>query len=260
MVPISAPRHHAERRAGKGTPTSGQFSRWGPAQPAAGGRQGRTPSWRVVRLSAGIPAFSIIRTAAWYTPLAALCAAVPTRGRRSLAAGAIWTVGVPARSCIFTAAGRRSEFPCLRAASWVADSAETGAIREFGETRLRGAVPTGVDVLLLATGSRTGGWRCGEWRGGGRHASASCRGASRSSGPASGRRYWVRVSRVNEELARDTGFRRSEPATAVRAGFPRGLRAPPNPPPSRGSRTIRRRPRTRGTRGCRRDGDREPAP
>ncbi len=82
MVPVSAPRHHAERRAGKGTPTSGQFSRWGPAQPAAGGRQGRTPSWRVVRLSAGIPAFSIIRTAAWYTPLAALRAAVPTRGWR----------------------------------------------------------------------------------------------------------------------------------------------------------------------------------
>ena len=32
-------RRHAERRAGKGTPTSGQFSRWGPAQPAEGGRR-----------------------------------------------------------------------------------------------------------------------------------------------------------------------------------------------------------------------------
>ena len=51
-VPVSALRHQAERRAGKGTPTSGQFSRWGPAQPAAGGRQGRnwaTPAgWRCV--------------------------------------------------------------------------------------------------------------------------------------------------------------------------------------------------------------------
>ena len=162
MVPVSAPRHHAERRAGKGTPTSGQFSRWGPAQPAAGGRQGRTPSWRVVRLSAGIPAFSIIRTAAWYTPLAALRAAVPTRGRRSLAAGTIWTVGVPARSCIFTATGRRSEFPCLRATSWVADSAETGAIREFGETRLRAAVPTGGRRSL--PGYRYSDWWVVMWR------------------------------------------------------------------------------------------------
>ena len=38
-VHVSAARHHEERRAGKGTPTSGQFSRWGPAQPAAGGRR-----------------------------------------------------------------------------------------------------------------------------------------------------------------------------------------------------------------------------
>ena len=34
-------------RAGTGTPTSGQFSRWGPAQPAAGGRMGRTPISRM---------------------------------------------------------------------------------------------------------------------------------------------------------------------------------------------------------------------
>ena len=34
-------------RAGTGTPTSGQFSRWGPAQPAAGGRREgpRPPGW-----------------------------------------------------------------------------------------------------------------------------------------------------------------------------------------------------------------------
>ena len=40
------------------------------------------------------------------TPFAALRAAVPTGGRRSLADGAIWTVGVSARGCIFTAIGR----------------------------------------------------------------------------------------------------------------------------------------------------------
>ncbi len=33
--------HRAERRAGKGTPTSGQFSRWGPAQRPAGPRRRR---------------------------------------------------------------------------------------------------------------------------------------------------------------------------------------------------------------------------
>ena len=37
------PPHRAERRAGKGTPTSGQFSRWGPAQPAEGGRREGPP-------------------------------------------------------------------------------------------------------------------------------------------------------------------------------------------------------------------------
>ena len=40
---------------------------------------------------------------------------VPTGGRRSLAAGAIWTAGVPARGCILTATVQRSAFPCLRA-------------------------------------------------------------------------------------------------------------------------------------------------
>ena len=38
------PPHRAERRAGKGTPTSGQFSRWGPAQPAEGGRREGPPA------------------------------------------------------------------------------------------------------------------------------------------------------------------------------------------------------------------------
>ena len=63
---------------------------------------------------AGSPAFSVIRTVAWCTPFAALCAAVPTptgrTGQRSAfqAGGAIWTVGVPARGCIFTATAQRS--------------------------------------------------------------------------------------------------------------------------------------------------------
>ena len=40
-VPVSAPRHHAERRAGKGTPTSGRHS-----PPQAGGREGpRVGGW-----------------------------------------------------------------------------------------------------------------------------------------------------------------------------------------------------------------------
>ena len=75
---------------------------------------GKDPEFGVVRLSAGTSAFSVIRAAARYTPFAALRAAVPTRGRRSLASGAIWTVGVPARGCICAATGRRSAFPCLR--------------------------------------------------------------------------------------------------------------------------------------------------
>ena len=37
------PSHQTERRVGKGTPTSGQFSRWGPAQPAEGGRREGPP-------------------------------------------------------------------------------------------------------------------------------------------------------------------------------------------------------------------------
>ena len=43
-VPVSAPRHYAERRAGKGTPTSGRHS-----PPQAGGREGprvAPPAWK----------------------------------------------------------------------------------------------------------------------------------------------------------------------------------------------------------------------
>ena len=48
-------------RAGTGTPTSGQFSRWGPAQPAAGGRMGRTPISRLAPLSAWTAAAQVAR-------------------------------------------------------------------------------------------------------------------------------------------------------------------------------------------------------
>ena len=55
---------------------------------------GRTPSSGAVRLSAGTPAFSVIRTGARYTPFAALRAAVPGPTGRT---------------------AQRSAFPCLRA-------------------------------------------------------------------------------------------------------------------------------------------------
>ena len=138
-VPVSAPSHHAERRAGKGTPTSGQFSRWGPAQPAVGGRPGRTPSWPVVRLSAGPGVIG----AGFALPR------VPTGGRRSLAAGAIWAVGVPAGGCIFTATGQRSAVAC-RLREWLcagfaglsARGASLGTPRHYAERRAGKGTPT----------------------------------------------------------------------------------------------------------------------
>ena len=78
------PSHQAERRAGKGTPTSGQFSRWGPAQPAAGGRQRRTPRSEVVPSRPGPRRSASSGRLRGTRRLAALRAAVPTGGRRSL--------------------------------------------------------------------------------------------------------------------------------------------------------------------------------
>ena len=131
------PCHHAERRAGKGTPTSGRHS-----PPKAGGE--KDPQVRGGPFSAGTSAFSVIRTAAWYTPFAALRAAVPTGGRRSRADGTIPDrlgsapprpsgplcrpeVGVPVRTAPSRTgwglrrrgppgrcADRRSAFPCGR--------------------------------------------------------------------------------------------------------------------------------------------------
>ena len=150
---VSAARHHAERRAGKGTPTSGRHSSPEGSEPhkptprhdaplgtyptehhAPQARERRppvgtarrrraaerTPSSGVVRLSAGTPAFSVIRTGAWYTPFAALRAAVPAPTGRTGQRSAfpcrhdIWTVGVPAPGCIYTATGQRSVFPDRR--------------------------------------------------------------------------------------------------------------------------------------------------
>ena len=64
------------------------------AQPAAGGRQGRTPSRGGSPLGRDL---GVQRHPGGYVVHAfrSLRAAVPTRGRRSLASGAIWTVGVP---------------------------------------------------------------------------------------------------------------------------------------------------------------------
>ena len=86
-VPVSAARHHAERRAGKGTPTSGQFSRWGPAPLRAAQRTGRTSNSGVVRTATGTSAGAVVQVrdippvgGTWF---ARLRRAVPTGGRRS---------------------------------------------------------------------------------------------------------------------------------------------------------------------------------
>ena len=67
------------------------------AQPAEGGRKGRTPSSRMVRLSAGTPAFSVIRR------LRGTCLSLRSAQRcrpevrRSLEGGTISVAGIPAR-------------------------------------------------------------------------------------------------------------------------------------------------------------------
>ena len=117
MTPLSArtPPSITPRRQGNADLRS--------AQPAEGGR--REGPRGVVRLqgwfvSAGTPAFSVIRTGSWYTPFAALRAAVPAPTGRTGQRSAfpcrhdIWTVGVPAPGCIYTATGQRSVFPDRR--------------------------------------------------------------------------------------------------------------------------------------------------
>ena len=61
---------------------------------------GRTPTSGVVRLSAGTPAFSVIRTGAWYTPFAALRAAVPApTGRTGQRSAQFSRWGLPCQRC-----------------------------------------------------------------------------------------------------------------------------------------------------------------
>ena len=113
MVQVSARRHHAERRAGRGTPTSGQFSRWGPAQPAAGGRREGppVPRWSLLGRDLGVqrhPDRCVVH--------AFRCAARSGAGRRS-AFPALRVVqersDTPLLRCA-QRADRRSAFPALR--------------------------------------------------------------------------------------------------------------------------------------------------
>ena len=117
----AAPRNrvHADRAAWRSRQGNADLRS---AQPAGGGRQGRTPSSGLVRLSAGTLAFSIIRTAAWYTPFAALRAAVPAPTGRT---------------------GRRSAFPCQRAVLPGGVGAETCAMLALGSTPSRPAARGG---------------------------------------------------------------------------------------------------------------------
>ena len=86
-VPVSAPRHHAERRAGKGTPTSGRHS-----PPQAGGREGpRVAPPACKGGSAPSSAGPGVIGAGFALPR------VPTGGLRSLACGQHCRSGGPHR-------------------------------------------------------------------------------------------------------------------------------------------------------------------
>ena len=119
------------------------------AQPAAGGRQGRTRSSGVVRLSAGTPAFSVIRTAVWCTPFAGLRPAVPTGGPAFPALCAALPTGVRAETGTTPRAGEarlplgsaqrcrpEAAFPALCAALPTGVRAETGTTPRAGDARL----------------------------------------------------------------------------------------------------------------------------
>ena len=67
------------------------------AQAAAGGRQTRTPTAEMVLLSTGTPAFSVIRTAAWYTPLATAPPAPARYRERFFLYSRVRRTGVPAK-------------------------------------------------------------------------------------------------------------------------------------------------------------------
>ena len=86
-VPVSAPRHYAERRAGTGTPTSGRHS-----PPQAGGREGpRVGGWFASRQGPASSA-QVSRSRACRAPPGEL-----PGGRRSLACGQHCRSGGPHR-------------------------------------------------------------------------------------------------------------------------------------------------------------------
>ena len=149
VVRLSAPRHRAERRAGTGTPTSGRHS-----PPQAGGSKdpefrGGSPLGRDPGVQRH-PGDCVVHASGRRrgTRLAALRAAVPTGGRRSRASASSFPAGV---------------------------RAETGVIRDLGDTPFRCALRSGADrrsavpcqrVIL----SRWGTCRDGRHPGTGRYA------------------------------------------------------------------------------------------
>ena len=132
----------------RATRRQGNADLWS-AQPAAGGRQRRTPSgpagmerWCGTRQGSASSA-QVSRSRACRPPPGELA-----RGRRSLAAGTIWAVGVPARICIFAATGRRSAVAC-RLREWrcagfagVRPAVRVSALRHHAERRAGKGTPT----------------------------------------------------------------------------------------------------------------------
>ena len=125
---VSQVRHHPDDAVGQGAPTG----RTGPTSgrhspPKAGG--GKDPQFQGGSLSAGIPAFGVIRTLEWQTPFAALQAPclrpVKVDGNEPPAA---LRAAVPAPT---GRTGRRSAFPCLR----VAPLGGLGAVRHVQRPR-----------------------------------------------------------------------------------------------------------------------------
>ena len=97
---------------------------------------GKDPEFGGGGLSAGTPAFSVIRTAAWYTPFAALRAAVPTGGRRSLACASLRLVAwaprrAPSWNCTFHDGRGVQEDPIM----WVSPGGGRHRPPEAGEMR-----------------------------------------------------------------------------------------------------------------------------
>ena len=133
MVHVSAERHHAERRAGKGTPTSGQSPGGGRhSPPQAGGRKdpefGGRPSRPGPPRSALSGRLGGTRLSLRFAQRCRPEVGVPWRPAPS------GPVGFP-RGAAFSQ--QLAAFPGERVAPWDEDSAERGTIPVFGDTRLR---------------------------------------------------------------------------------------------------------------------------